>query len=130
MAAADGPPQAQSLQFPEKSRLLPGEPVRIPLKLSAGDWILALHFRLESTEVASACVNDAQLSYVVEKANGIDLASGRMTKGKGDSWTPEIRLDRLGAGDSPQVVVSVSVPRYDTGCGFTIDLSGSIIRPR
>jgi hypothetical protein len=128
MAAAGNPSRTQSLQFPEKSRLFPGKPVRIPLKLAAGDWSLALHFRLESTEVASACVNDAQLSYVVEKGNGVDIASGRVTRGKSDSWTPAIRLDRLDTMDSPQVTVSVSVPSYDTGCGYTIDLSGSIIR--
>jgi hypothetical protein len=130
MVAADNSPRAQNLQFPEKSRLFPGKPARIPLKLSAGDWSLALRFRLESTEVASACVNDAQLSYVVEKTNGANIASGRMPKGKTDSGTPEIRLNRLGALDSPQVVASVSVPGYDIGCGFTIDLSGSIIRSR
>jgi len=76
-----------------------------------------------------SCVNDAQLSYVVEKTKGVKIASGKMTKGESDSWTPAIRLNRLGTPDSPQVAVSVSAPSYDTGCGFTIDLSGSIIRP-
>jgi hypothetical protein len=130
MVAAGNPPEAQNLQFPNKPRLFPGKPVRISLRVPAGDWSLALHFRLESTEVASACVNDAQLSYVVEKPDGRNLAAGRTTRGKSDSWLPAVRLGRRGAPDSPQVAVSVSVPNYDAGCGFTIDLSGSIIRPR
>jgi hypothetical protein len=126
---AGNPPETQRLQFPEKSRLFPGKPVRIPLELPEGDWSLALHFRLESTEVASACVHDAQLSYVIEKTGGADIAARRLAKGKSVALTPAIGLDRLGPMDSPQVAVSVSVPRYDTGCGFTIDLSGSIIQP-
>ena len=129
MAAAGDPPEAQNLQFPTKHRLSPGRPAHIPLQLPAGNWSLTLHFRLESTEVASACVNDAQLSYVVEKTNGIDIAAGRITKGKSDSWVPAIRLNRSDILGTPQVTVSVSVPSYDIGCAFTIDLSGSIIRP-
>jgi hypothetical protein len=129
MPAGD-PPAAQSLRLLEKLRLSPEKPVRIPLRLSAGDWSLVLRFRLESTEVASPCVHDAQLSYVVEKANGVDIASEKMAKGSPDSSTRAIRLDLLSERDSPRVVVSVSVPSYDIGCGFTIDLSGSIIQPR
>jgi hypothetical protein len=130
MVAADDPRAAQNLQFPEKLRLSPEKPVRIPLRLSTGDWSLTLRFRLESTAVASACVHDAQLSYVVEKANGVDIASGKPAKGKPDSSARAIRLDLMSALDSPQVVVSVSVPSQGIGCGFTIDLSGSTIQPR
>ncbi|HEU5161274.1 MAG TPA: hypothetical protein VFU43_30055 [Streptosporangiaceae bacterium] len=125
---ADDPPATHILQFPERPRLLPGKPIRIPLKLPAGDWSLHLHFRLESTVVASPCVHDAQLTYVVEKANGVDIASGRTTQGKPDSTAPAIRLD--GSVGPPYVVISVSVPSHDIGCGYTIDLSGSTIRPR
>jgi hypothetical protein len=130
LVTADDPPAAQNLQFPEKLPLSPERPVRIPLSLSAGDWSLTLRFRLESTEVASACVHDALLGYVVEKTNGVTIASGTTAKGKPDSSAREIRLELSNATDSPQVVVSVNVPSYDVGCGFTIDLSGSIIQPR